>query len=151
MALSLKEIIPHSNSDLFDSLVKCQNYVNLRNWQTEVCNCSNLSSTTLDKIINGLRSHWLTYFEKIYYYSDDAALCADWEVWQLRDKYNRLVDEERWKEQMKLEKDKLSNKIKEIKTVSRLKNHSPSAGARGGNNVIINNYGNNYYQPPVYL
>ena len=68
LASSLKEVIPRSNSNLFNSLVNCQNYVDLRNWQTKVCNCSSLSSSTLDKIINCLYDHWRTNLEKIGYY-----------------------------------------------------------------------------------
>ena len=147
LASSLKEIIPRSNSRLFSSLVNCRNYVDLRNWQNQVYNCNNLNSSTLDKIINCLYSHWRTDLEK-YYDSNYAAYCADVEVWQLRDKYNRLVNEERWKEHMKLEKEKLNVQIEEIKSMPQLKNYPSSTGARGGNNIVINN---NYYQPPAWL
>ena len=127
LASSLKEIIPRSNSSLFNDLVDCRNYINLRSWQTEVYNCNNLSSSTLDKIIRCLHDHWRTDLEQHGYCFSYAAYCADVEVWQLREKYNRLVG-----------KDSINPQFK---------NYPPNAGARVGNNIIINN---NYYQPPVY-
>ena len=151
LASDLKEIIPRSNSDLFSNIVNCQNYQDLRNWQIKVCNCSSLSSSTLDKIINCLYNHWLNYIEKDNYYAGYAAHYADVEIWKLRDKYNRLVEKERWDEQMKLEKEKLNIERKKIENTNpQFSNYPPNVGARSGNNIVINNYGNNYYQPPVY-
>ena len=150
LAISLKEIIPRSNSDLFSSLVNCQNYVDLRNWQTRVYNCNDLSSITLDKIINCLHNHWRTDLEHHGYYVNDAAHYADIEVWQLRDKYERLVDEERWKEHMTLEKEKLDIEKSKIKNDRTFIGYPSMAGAKGGNNIVINNYGNNYYPPSEY-
>jgi hypothetical protein len=68
--------------------------------------------------------------------------CADMEVWQLREKYNRLVDEERWKDQMEFEKRKLDTERKKFE------NYPSNTGAKVGNNIVINN---NYYQPPAWL
>lgn len=151
LAISLKEIIPRSNSDLFSSLVNCQNYVDLRNWQTRVYNCNDLSSITLDKIINCLHNHWRTDLEHHGYYVNDAAHYADMEVGQLRNKYNRLVNDERWKEHMKLEKEKLDVQRRKIESIEpKFMPYPPNAGVRGGNNIVINNYGNNYYSLPVY-
>lgn len=150
LASSLKEVIPRSNGDLFNSLVNCRNYVDLRNWQNQVYNCNNLNSSTLDKIINCLYDHWRTDLEK-YYDSNYAASCADVEVWQLREKYNRLVDEERWKEHVNLEKEKLNVKRREIENINpQFRNYPPNAGFSGSRNNIVINYGNNYYIPLSY-
>jgi hypothetical protein len=142
LASSLKEVIPRSNGDLFNSLVNCRNYVDLRNWQNQVYNCNNLNSSTLDKIINCLYDHWRTNLEKIGYYSNDAAHYADVEIWKLRDKYNRLVEKERWDEHMKLEKEKLK-KIEDIN--QQIRHYPPNTGFSGSRNNIVINYGNNYY------
>ena len=147
LASSLKEIIPRSNSSLFNRLVSCQNYVDLRNWQNQVYNCNNLNSSTLDKIINCLYNHWLNYIEKDNYYAGYAAHYADMEVWKLRDKYNRLVEKERWDEHMKLEKEKL----KKIEgTNQQIRHYPPNTGFSGSRNNIVINYGNNYYIPLSY-
>ena len=142
LASSLKEVIPRSNGDLFNSLVNCRNYVDLRNWQNQVYNCNNLNSSTLDKIINCLYNHWLNYIEKDNYYAGYAAHYADVEIWKLRDKYNRLVEKERWDEHMKLEKEKLK-KIEDIN--QQIRHYPPNTGFSGSRNNIVMNYGNNYY------
>ena len=104
LAHNLKEVIPRHNSNLFENLVKCENCTNLRNWQVQVYNCDDLSAEALSKIINCLHTHWRTYFVNF----GTAANSADNEVNLLRDKCNRLVSEKRWKEYMKLEKEKLN-------------------------------------------
>lgn len=141
LASSLKEIIPRSNSKLFNSLVSCQNYQELQNWKYEVCDCDNLSSSTLGEIIKHLRRHWRTDLKQHSYHPNYAAYCADMEVWPLREKYNRLVDEERWKDQMEFEKKRLDIERKKFE------NYPSNTGAKVGNNIVINN---NYYQPPAW-
>lgn len=151
LASDLKEIIPRSNSDLFSNIVNCQNYQDLRNWQIKVCNCSSLNSSTLDKIINCLHGHWYNDLLGHNYSSNYAKYYADLEVQGLRNKYNRLVEKERWDEHMKLEKEKLNIERKKIENTNpQFRSYPPNVGARSGNNIVINNYGNNYYQPPVY-
>ena len=131
LAKNLKTVIPRKNSDLFRSLVKCQNRYDLLSWQGTIP--SSMGLKNLRKVKDCLYSHWLTW-ESMNAYAN---------VYMLEKMCEDLAKDERFEKSIEIEEKKIEAEKNQQKIINQVNNtHIDNSKTNINNNTF--DYSNNY-------
>jgi len=125
LAKNLKTLIPRKNSDLFRSLVKCQNRYDLLSWQGTIP--SSIGIRNLEQIKSCLYSHWII--------CEPANLYAN--LHMLDEMYANLLDDKKFQENIRIEEKKIEAKKNQQKIINQVNNtHIDNSKTNINNNTF---------------